>query len=59
MKKPNSTPLKLSPLKGREVMANFEGGKITSDAGIVFISELDKKLKITKKLSHRDSYYFS
>jgi hypothetical protein len=31
-------------IKGRKVIANFAGGKITSDAGIVLIAELDKKL---------------
>jgi len=34
-------------LKGRKVIANFEGGRITSDAGIVLMAELDKKLRIT------------
>ncbi len=36
-------------LKGREVIANFDGGRITSDAGIALIAELDKKLKITAR----------
>lgn len=31
-------------IKGRKVIANFEGGRITSDAGIVLMAELDKKL---------------
>ena len=31
-------------LKGRKVIADFSGGKITSDAAIVLLSELDKKL---------------
>ncbi len=33
--------------KGRKVIANFSGGKITSDAGIVLMAELDRKLRIT------------
>ena len=37
-------------IKGRKVIANFEGGRITSDAGIVLMAELDKKLKITALL---------
>ena len=36
--------LNLGSIKGREVIANFEGGRITSDAGIVLMAELDKKL---------------
>lgn len=49
-------------IKGRKVIADFTGGRITSDAGIVLLAELDKKLKITKKFAkcfrdHRDSSY--
>jgi len=49
-------------IKGRKVIANFTGGRITSDAGIVLLAELDKKLKITKKFAkcfrdYRDSSY--
>ena len=52
--------LNLGSIKGREVIANFEGGRITSDAGIVLIAELDKKLKITARFAqcfkdYRDS----
>ena len=49
-------------LKGRKVIADFTGGRITSDAGIIWLAELDKKLKITKKFAkcfrdYRDSSY--
>ncbi len=37
--------------KGRELIANFDGGLITSDGGIIWIAELDKKLGITEKFS--------
>ena len=43
--------LNLTKINGRQVIANFEGGKITSDAGIVLMAELDKKLKITARFS--------
>lgn len=46
-----SHKLNLGNLKGREIIANFEGGRITSDAGILWIAELDKKLKITEKFA--------
>ncbi len=36
-------------IKGRKVIADFTGGRITSDAGIVLLAELDRKLKITEK----------
>ena len=49
-------------IKGRKVIANFDGGRITSDAGIVLIAELDKKLKITARFAqcfrdYRDPSY--
>jgi hypothetical protein len=46
-----SDKLNFGRLKGREVIADFSGGRITSDAGIVWISELDKKLKITARFA--------
>ena len=38
-------------LKGRKIIANFNGGRISSDAGIMWIAELDKKLKITARFA--------
>jgi hypothetical protein len=54
--------INLGKLDGREVIANFDGGSITSDAGIILISELDKKLGITSEFAkcfqdHRNSSY--
>jgi hypothetical protein len=43
--------LNFGKLNGRQVIANFEGGRITSDAGILLIAELDKKLQITTRFS--------
>lgn len=54
--------LNFGSLKGRKVIADFNGGRITSDAGIVWLAELDKKLRITAKFAecfrdYRDSSY--
>ncbi len=43
--------LNFGSIKGRKVIANFSGGRITSDAGIVLMAELDKKLKITSRFA--------
>ncbi|MDJ0633338.1 MAG: transposase, partial [Xenococcaceae cyanobacterium MO_188.B29] len=52
--------LNFGSIKGRKVIANFEGESITSDGGIVLLAELDKKLKITARFAqcfrdYRDS----
>ncbi len=39
--------LNFGSLKGRKVIADFTGGRITSDVGIVLLAKLDKKLRIT------------
>ncbi|VEP12968.1 transposase (fragment) [Hyella patelloides LEGE 07179] len=54
--------LSFGSIEGRKVIANFEGGRITSNAGIVLMAELDKKLKITSRFAecfqdYRDSSY--
>jgi len=54
--------INLDRLDGREVIANFDGGSITSDAGIILLSELDKKLEITSRFAkcfqdYRNSSY--
>ena len=56
----SNNKLNFGKVKGKEVIANFDGGKITSNAGIVLMAELDKKLKITAKFAdcfqeHRNS----
>lgn len=48
----NCQLINFSKQKGKEIIANFEGGLITSDAGIVWIAELDKKLGITEKFAN-------
>ncbi len=46
-----SNQLNFGSIKGRKVIANFDGGRITSDAGIVLMAELDKKLQITARFA--------
>ena len=52
----------LGSIKRRKVITDFTGGRITSDAGIILLAELDRKLKITDKFArcfqdYRDSSY--
>ncbi len=54
--------LNFRSLKVRKVIADVTVGRITSDAGIILLAELDKKLKITVRFAqcfrdYRDSSY--
>lgn len=61
-RKKASKQFHLGKLKGKEIIADFSGGRITSDAGIILIAELDKKLKISQQFAdsfqdYRNSSY--
>jgi hypothetical protein len=51
MKKGFSEILNFGKVKKRKVIANFNGGKITSDAGLLLIAEIDQKRQITKRFA--------
>lgn len=40
-------------IKSKKVEAEFNGGQIVSDAGILLLRQADRKLKLTEKLSRR------
>jgi hypothetical protein len=44
--------VEFSPLKRRKVEAEFSGGEITSDAGVVLLREVDRKLGLMKQVAN-------
>ena len=46
-----SNPISFSSLNRKKVEANFTGGNVSTDGGILLLRELDKKLQRTKQLS--------
>jgi Transposase DDE domain group 1 len=40
-----------APVEGREVVAAFDGGAITSDAGALLLGAADRAIKLTKRLA--------
>ncbi len=47
----NSNKLSFHPLNRRKVEADFCGGHITSDAGLLLLSQVDKKLALTERIA--------
>lgn len=46
-----SIKIKFKGFKKKEVIADFTGGKITSEAGLLLFREIEKKYKIIKRMS--------
>jgi len=42
-----STKLSISSLKRQEIVANFAGGRLTSDGGALLLREVDRRLGLT------------
>ncbi|WP_238326122.1 transposase, partial [Halomonas sp. A3H3] len=43
--------LTFSPLSRRQIEADFSGGHITSDAGLLLLREVDKHHRLTRRLA--------
>ena len=41
----------LSPVAGKPVIAAFDGGRLTSDAGILLLAEIDRRLGVSERLA--------
>ena len=41
----------LSPVRGKPVHATFDGGRLTSDAGVLVLAEIERRLKLAERLA--------
>ena len=41
----------LSPVAGKPVHAAFDGGRLTSDAGVLLLAEIDRRLGVCERLA--------
>lgn len=51
MTKRYHNPMQFSSVKRRRVEANFEGGEITSDGGVLLLRETDQKLGLIQAVN--------
>jgi hypothetical protein len=47
----NPTLFEFAPVDGRQVVAAFDGGAITSDAGALLLGETDRAIRLTKRFA--------
>jgi Transposase DDE domain group 1 len=45
------TPLRLAPVGGKAVELDFDGGRLSSDAGVVLLKDIDDQLGLTRHLA--------
>ena len=45
-------PLQFSKLGSKQILANFEGGRITSDTGVLLLREIEKRTGLIQDLSY-------
>jgi hypothetical protein len=41
----------LSPVQGKPVYVTFDGGRLTSDAGVLVLAEIERRLKLAERLA--------
>src|SRR4051794_8238644 len=41
----------LSPVRGKPVHVAFDGGRLTSDAGVLLLAEIERRLKLAERLA--------
>jgi hypothetical protein len=44
-------PTSLSPVRGKPVHVTFDGGRLTSDAGVLLLAEIERRLGLAERLA--------
>jgi hypothetical protein len=48
---PHQTPRRLAPLGEKAVTLDFDGGRLTADAGLILLKDPDEQLGVTRALA--------
>ena len=48
---PAAAPLSLCPIAAKAVLMDFDGGRLSSEAGLLLLKEVDQRLGLTRRLS--------
>jgi hypothetical protein len=51
----NPALFEFAPVAGRQVVAAFDGGRITSDAGALLLGETDRAIRLTERFASCDT----
>ncbi|MFH2026874.1 MAG: transposase, partial [bacterium] len=51
MEKDTKQPLHFKAISGKKVIADFNGGNVTSDAGLLFLREVESRLGIIQRIA--------
>ena len=41
----------LSPVEGKEIVARFDGGRLSSDGGLLVLREIEQRLEVADRLA--------
>lgn len=53
MPKCTTTKIEFSDLKRRKIEADFSGGAITSDGGVLLLRSVDRRLRLTERVAEQ------
>ena len=49
----NSLPIEFPGFRGRKIQADFGGGQVSSDGGLLLVRQVDRRLGLTQRLAER------
>ena len=51
MSAPITSPLHLAPLEAKAILVDFDGGRLSSDGGLILLNDPDHQIGLTRDLA--------